>query len=106
MPRRQLYDISTAAEVAQVLGARLPLLAAEAMSPTARGAKEIGQMVAEKQAAFALGIIGAQQAWMTAWLSGSTNCAKTTAEIVAAAQAPALKTLSGNARRLSRRRKR
>ena len=105
MPKRNLYDISTAAEVAQVLGARLPILAMEALSPTARGAQEIGQMVAEKQAAFALGLIGAQQAWMTACLSGSTNCAKTTAEVIAAAQAPALKTLSGNARRLARRKR-
>ncbi len=105
MPKRNLYDISTATEVAQVLGARLPMLAMEALSPTARGAKEIGEMVAEKQAAFALGLIGAQQAWMTAWLSGSTNGAKTTAEMIAAAQAPALKTLGGNARRLSRRKR-
>lgn len=103
MPRRSLYDARTAIDVAQVLGARLPLLAMEAMQPTAKGAKEMARMVSEKQTAFALGMIGAQQAWMTAWLGGGTNCARTTAEVMAAAEAPALKTLRGNARRLSRR---
>ena len=102
MARQRLYDSRTGLDVATVLTTRLPILALAAWQPTAEGWREVTRMVAEKQTAFGLGMIGAQQALFRAWTSGAWDCARTAAEVAAAAEAPALRTLRGNARRLSR----
>ena len=102
MPR--LTDPATAFDAMRVIGWRLPVLAFWMVQPSAAGSREIARMIAEKQAAFALGLIGAQEAWFRAWLSGSADCARVAAEMTKAAEAPALRTLRGNTRRLSRRR--
>ena len=104
MPR--LNDPATAFDAMRVIAWRLPLLAAWMVQPSAATGREIARMVSEKQAAAALGLIGAQEAWFRAWLSGSLHSAGLAAEMTAAAEAPALRTLRGNTRRLSRRRRR
>ena len=104
MPRQTLYDARTGFDVAQVLASRLPILTLAACQPSAEGCREVTRMVAEKQAAFALGLLGAQQALFRAWMSGAWDCTRIGAEMTAAAEAPALRTLRGNVRRLSRKR--
>lgn len=105
MPRQSLYDPRTGYQMAEVLASRLPMLALALVQPTAESARETARMVAEKQSAFALGLLGAQQALARACLTGAWDYARITAEMAEAVEAPALRTLRSNARRLSRRRR-
>ena len=99
----RLTDPATAFDAMRVICWRLPMLACAMAQPGAGSSREIARMVAEKQAALALGMIGAQEALLRAWLNGTIDHARIVADMTAAAEAPALKTLRGNARRLSRR---
>ncbi|HUF57479.1 MAG TPA: hypothetical protein VMM55_13060 [Thermohalobaculum sp.] len=101
----RLRDPGPVLDAMSVIAWRMPVLARAMVEPNASTSREIARMVAEKQSAFALGMIGAQQAFFRAWLSGSVDSARVAAEMASAAEAPALKTLRGNARRLSRRRR-
>lgn len=105
MARQRLYDPSTGLDVALVLAVRLPMLALSFAQPSAESWRETARMVSEKQTAFALGMIGAQEALFRAWLAGTWDSARIATEMAAAAEAPALKTLRGNVRRLSRSRR-
>ena len=102
MARQKLYDARTGFDVAQVLAFRLPILAAAACQPSAEGSREMMRMVTEKQTAMTLGVLAAQQALFRAWIGGTWHSATLATEIAAAAEAPALRTLRGNVRRLSR----
>lgn len=96
----RLADPATAFDAWRVIAWRLPILAMAIASPDARKASEITRMVAEKQRAFVLGLLNAQEAMARAWMIGAFDMQRVTADVVAAAEKPALDTLRGNVRRI------
>lgn len=100
----RLGDFSTGFDAARVIAWRLDLMRQATLHPSLRTSAEMVRMVTEKQTAFAMGLLGAQQAMASAWLKGMWEVQKAAVEIGTAAEAPALKTLRRNVRRASRRR--
>ena len=101
----RLSNFSTGLDAARVVNWRLGNMGRAAIWPGAQDGSEMIRMVAEKQTAFFMGLFGAQQAMVNAWMSGSLDMHKVAADITAAAEAPALKTLNGNVRRIRSKRR-
>lgn len=99
----RLAHPSTAIDAASVIAWRLGAFAMDFAQPQPKGGAEAVRMVIEKQRAFTLGLIAAQEAWMRACLAGSLDLRRTAAQMTAAAEAPALEALRGNVRRMRRR---
>jgi hypothetical protein len=93
-----------------VIGARMQLLATEALMPTRRGQREVRRMLAEKPVAAAEASIAAQQALLRSGMKLWTDFAA--AGMAFAAAAPVVSSraakrsidrrVKGNARRLAR----
>lgn len=106
MAKAKLGDLSTGLDAARVVNWRLGLMHQAVLRPSVSTAVEMMRMVTEKQTAFAMGMLGAQQAMVMAWLQGAREVGKVANQVAEAAQAPALKTLNSNVRRVSHRRRR
>lgn len=98
--KRRHTPFSVGMATAATLAHRLPVFWQGIMSPTPRGNAAIAEMVAEKQMAFAEGVMGMQaelmrQAMRPWWTWRAEDLAH-------AATAPAAKKVKANARRLRR----
>jgi hypothetical protein len=94
-----------------VITARLQMLAAEAMRPTARGRHEAMRMVAEKPAAMVHGVVAAQKSlydsgarfWSNVALSAHAFALTAPALSMSAAARPVRRCVRSNAMRLAKR---
>lgn len=104
-----MKDIENAIAAAQVLGFRLPMLWAMALSPTPARRAETVKMIAEKQMAVMESVNAAALSALATWMklaAGQSVSAQTASrEILHAAERPAQRRLRANARRLRRRKR-
>ena len=100
------FDVGLAA--AETIARRMPVLWWGMLAPTQKSNAEIAGMVAEKQLAFAQGLIAAQAELMKAamtpwWRWPALKPATIAARMAEAAAAPAARKVKANAKRLRRR---
>lgn len=99
-------DMELAADAAETVFRRLPMIWWQMLNPTAKGEAEMVRMVAEKQKAMFDGIMAAQmqmakeafRPWSMPWTAPNPEAAAR--RVAAAALAPMRRTARANARRL------
>ena len=106
MARHKPFDVGIAA--AETIARRMPALWWGMVAPTQKSNAEIAGMVAEKQLAFAQGVIAAQTEMMKLamtpwWQWPRLKPERIAAQVAAAAIAPASRKVKANAKRLRKR---
>lgn len=108
MPKRHT-PMSVGFATAETLVHRLPLFWQSVMSPSAQGNAALAEMIAEKQLAFAEGVMGLQaemmkQAFRPWWTWTVKQSQEAAHDLAHAATAPAARKVKSNARRLRKKR--